>query len=374
MSSCTTDYEYDLHGRLLAETRTLVYHGGTTITKKFVFLYEESEKVGIIYTNSGGTKAYYYYDKNPRGDVIGILDNSGNIVVKYTYDAYGNCTRGYTTNNDLADSNPIRYRSYYYDEDTGLYYLNARYYNPQWRRFISPDDTAYLDPDNSNGLNLYAYCRNDPINYSDPSGCLAISTIIIGCLAAFAVGSTVSAVSQGFQYGWDEINVGQVFVDGAFAAVSVALSATGIPFIASVGVGAAMGFGQYAIGSKFHNEAMTPQGIIISTILGGIGGAISGEGAKNLKTLATIYNKMTGRASQGVKALITAAQRYGFGSKQFALVNNLYGKAIQTAVNQGINKAFVGATIKIIATTICTPFISAGCNIIVPSVIDFIIN
>ena len=52
-----------------------------------------------------------------------MLDILGNIVVKYTYDAYGNCTRGYTTNNDLADSNPIRYRSYYYDEDTGLYYL-----------------------------------------------------------------------------------------------------------------------------------------------------------------------------------------------------------------------------------------------------------
>ena len=307
-------------------------------------------------------------------DCLAILDNSGNTVVKYTYDAYGNCNCTYSYNTDLANSNPIRYRSYYYDEDTGLYYLNARYYDPQWRRFISPDDTAYLDIESVNGLNLYAYCRNDPINYSDPSGCLAISTIIIGCLAAFAVGSTVSAVSQGFQYGWDEINVGQVLVDGAFAAVSVALSATGLPFIASVGVGAAMGFGQYAIGSAFHNEDMTLQGVIISTALGGIGGAISGAGANNLKTLASIYDDMTGRASQGVKALITAAQRYGFGSKQFALVNNLYGKAIQTAVNQGINKAFVGGTIKIIGTTIGTPFISAGCSIIVPSIIDFIIN
>ena len=306
-------------------------------------------------------------------DVKEMLDISGNIMVKYKYDAWGNCTTT-TANYDIAEANPFRYRSYYYDEDTELYYLNARYYNPKWRRFISPDDTAYLDVENANGLNLYAYCRNDPINYSDPSGCLAISTIIIGCLAAFAVGSTVSAVSQGFQYGWDEINVGQVLVDGAFAAVSVALSATGLPFIASVGVGAAMGFGQYAIGSAFHNEAMTLQGVIISTVLGGIGGAISGAGAKNLKTLASIYDDMTGRASQGVKALITAAQRYGFGSKQFALVNNLYGKAIQTAVNQGINKAFVGGTIKIIGTTIGTPFISAGCSIIVPSIIDFIIN
>ena len=55
-------------------------------------------------------------------------------------------------------------RSYYSDDDTGLYYLNARYYSPKWRRFISPDDTSYLDPENVNGLNLYCYCGNDPIN------------------------------------------------------------------------------------------------------------------------------------------------------------------------------------------------------------------
>ena len=70
----------------------------------------------------------------------------------------------------LAKANPIRYRGYYFDQDTGLYYLNARYYSPELRRFISPDDTAYLDPKNANGLNLYAYCYNDPVNYADPSG------------------------------------------------------------------------------------------------------------------------------------------------------------------------------------------------------------
>lgn len=59
---------------------------------------------------------------------------------------------------------------YYSANDTGLYYCNARYYSPKWRRFISPDDTTYLDPESVNGLNLYCYCNNDPINYCDPSG------------------------------------------------------------------------------------------------------------------------------------------------------------------------------------------------------------
>jgi RHS repeat-associated protein len=325
--------------------------------------------IGVMYNSQP-----YYYHRNLQGDVIAIYDANGEKQVEYAYDAWGNCEIVYGENSNLASLNPIRYRGYYYDTETKLYYLNARYYSPEWRRFISPDAAGYIDPETPNGLNLYAYCYNDPVNFADPSGCLAISTIIIGCLAAFVVGSTVSAISQGFQYGWDEISVGQVLVDGAIAAGSVALSSTGLPFIASVGIGATMGLGQYAIGSVFHNETMTLQGAIISIALGGLGGAISGAGAKNLKTLASIYDDMTGRTAQGVKALITAAQRYGFGSKQFALVNNLYGKTIQTAVNQGIHKAFVGGAIKIIGTTIATPFISEGCNIIVPIIVDFIIN
>ena len=71
-----------------------------------------------------------------------------------------NCTiSGETTDIAVAQANPIRYRGYYYDEDTGLYYCSARYYSPKWRRFISPDDTAYLDPSSVNGLNQYCYCN-----------------------------------------------------------------------------------------------------------------------------------------------------------------------------------------------------------------------
>jgi RHS repeat-associated protein len=105
------------------------------------------------------------------GDVVAIYDSNGAKVVEYAYDAWGNCTvKGTTSNYNLAYDNPIRYRGYYYDEDTKLYYLNARYYSPEWRRFISPDDTYYLDPESVNGLNLYCYCGNDPINFVDPSG------------------------------------------------------------------------------------------------------------------------------------------------------------------------------------------------------------
>ena len=65
---------------------------------------------------------------------------------------------------DLANSNPIRYRGYYYDRETGLYYLNARYYNPEWRRFISPAQIGALNPNAANGLDVYSYARNNPVN------------------------------------------------------------------------------------------------------------------------------------------------------------------------------------------------------------------
>ena len=119
----------------------------------------------------GSIASTYYFQRNLQGDVVAIYNKNGTLKAKYLYDAWGNCTiSSETTDYDVANTNPIRYRGYYYDSDTGLYYCNARYYSPKWRRFISPDDTAYLDPESPNGLNLYCYCYNDPVNFFDPSG------------------------------------------------------------------------------------------------------------------------------------------------------------------------------------------------------------
>ena len=167
---CDTTYQYDQSGRLIREHLTERNNDGSPITREFIYLYDETGMIGVMYGVNGSTAQLYYYHRNLQGDVIAIYDASGEKKVEYAYDAWGNCSVVYAADLGLADTNPIRYRGYYFDRETGLYYLNARYYNPEWRRFIWPDDTAYLDLATPNGLNLYAYCYNDPVNYFDPNG------------------------------------------------------------------------------------------------------------------------------------------------------------------------------------------------------------
>ena len=106
-------------------------------------------------------------------------------MVKYVYDAWGNHKVCSSTGAEISDTthvghiNPIRYRGYYYDVETGLYYLQTRYYDPQVGRFISPDSVDYLDPKSINGLNLYAYCGNAPVNNADPTGHSFIYALLI---------------------------------------------------------------------------------------------------------------------------------------------------------------------------------------------------
>jgi len=110
----------------------------------------------------------YYYLTNLQGDVIAILSGSGQTVVTYTYDAWGNpVSFSGITVPGLRELNPLRYRGYVYDEETGLYYLQSRYYNPAWGRFISADRQLN---DNILGANLFTYCENNSVNKVDYDG------------------------------------------------------------------------------------------------------------------------------------------------------------------------------------------------------------
>ena len=95
----------------------------------------------------------------------------------------------------IGNINSIRYRGYYFDKETGLYYCNSRYYSPELCRWISADSIDYLDPESINGLNLYAYCLNNSIMYVNPTD--QNTLLIIGLLAgSFTLGFGASVVGQ----------------------------------------------------------------------------------------------------------------------------------------------------------------------------------
>ncbi len=160
------DHSYVLDGSTIVK-ETIEYasaFNGNYLTT-LEYYYDES---GISSFRYNGT--LYYYVKNLQGDVIGIMDGSGAVVVEYTYDAWGNIL---SVTGSLASTvgqiNPFRYRGYYYDSETGLYYLNSRYYDAEVGRFINADGIVGANG-GIVGFNMFAYCNNNPVMFADPSG------------------------------------------------------------------------------------------------------------------------------------------------------------------------------------------------------------
>ena len=139
----------------------------------------------------------YFYITNQMGDVLAITDTEGNIVGNYEYDAWGKVL---TADTDIAKQNPIRYRGYYYDNETGYYYLQSRYYDSDICRFINADvpGIAKLSKEISTGTNLFSYCDNEPINYSDQTGLKRININKILNLTGIlmAIYSAISALAS----------------------------------------------------------------------------------------------------------------------------------------------------------------------------------
>ena len=161
-------YEY-LNGKLMHETRG---------EKVFDYCYDANGQLyAVSYKANSSTNAVtYYFAHNWRGDITSIYDGNGNVVAKYEYDVWGNVltvsnasNQEITDPNHIANLNPFRYRSYYYDSESGLYYLMSRYYDPVTHRFVNADG-YFQSGDNILDTNMNAYCQNNPIMNSDPTG------------------------------------------------------------------------------------------------------------------------------------------------------------------------------------------------------------
>ena len=180
-----------------------IYDGDLQYGFNLVFDYDESGKL-ISVSEPGFT---FFYIRDGLGNIIKLVDEQGNDVVKYSYDSWGKVTINTISSlHPSARFNPFMYKGYIYDVETGLYCCNSRYYNPELRRFISPDSVDYLEPESINGLNLYAYCGNDPINKYDPTGHFGIGlTLLIATGIGLAFGLGTEIVKQASKDGkfWD---------------------------------------------------------------------------------------------------------------------------------------------------------------------------
>ena len=207
LASATVDgkqvsYTYDMSGVRTSKTVDGTTYNYTTLSGKVMrqtwgnksleFVYDDgNQPFAMIYKHGSETELYYYL-VNAQGDVAAILDSSGKIAASYDYDAWGNCTVYNSSDAAIGDLNPLRYRGYYYDAETGFYYLQSRYYDFANCRFINADG---LFTDGFIGANLFAYCANNPVNTTDPTGNFAITAI--AALITFGVALVATALAVG---------------------------------------------------------------------------------------------------------------------------------------------------------------------------------
>lgn len=200
VGSTNISYTYDMAGVRSSKTVGSTTYKFTTLSglvtrqtgggKTIDFVYDENNQPLAMKYN--GT--LYYYVLNAQGDVVRIVNSSCGTVASYTYDPWGKII---SSSGTLADINPLRYRGYYYDSETGFYYLQSRYYDPEIGRFINADSYASTDATGLLSTNMFAYCENDPVNRSDPSGeAFSLITIAVGATVGALVNAAGTAVAN----------------------------------------------------------------------------------------------------------------------------------------------------------------------------------
>ena len=205
VNGTTTEYFYN--GEILAGQKT----GDDVI----VFMYDNNgDTFGFIYN---GTE--YYYIKNAQNDVTAIASADGTVIANYYYDAWG-YPEDITGNTEIANLNPLRYRSYYYDTESELYYLNTRYYCAEIGRFINSDNENLPTASTSvfTDKNMFAYCDNNPLVRVDNEG--ELWHIVAGAIVGAAIGAISEAAKGGNGY--------TIFVSAVAGGLSGGLACTGL--------------------------------------------------------------------------------------------------------------------------------------------------
>ena len=240
LASATVDgkqvsYTYDMSGVRTSKTVNGTTYNYTTLSGKVMrqtwgsksleFVYDDGNQPFAMIYKHGQTTELYYYVLNAQGDVIALLNADGTLAASYNYGAWGN----YSVHDDkgakitkasfIGHINPLRYRGYYYDRETRLYYLQSRYYDFANCRFINADTFATTDANGFLSANMFAYCENNPVGNSDSEGEFPIQVVaaaVSGVVNLATSWASAKATGQTF-----------TFLDGAVAFVAGAVGVFG---------------------------------------------------------------------------------------------------------------------------------------------------
>ena len=320
----TVEYTYDMSGVRTSKTVNGTTYNYTTLSGKVMrqqwgsksleFVYDDGNQPFAMIYNDGSTTTLYYYVLNAQGDVIALLNSAGALVASYNYGAWGNYSvhdkdgKKNTSASFIGHINPLRYRGYYYDRETRLYYLQSRYYDFANCRFINADTFATTDANGFLSANMFAYCENNPVMRVDPDGSSPLS-LVINTLVGAGVAAASAAINANIA--GSPISTGDLIKAAAVGAVSGFLSsvspvqdmtaAFGATVSAVVTFAGAMNSGS-SIGEAALSSAVAATSTYVSSKLGAsaFGSAVGksvdvGKGIIGLYTSAS----MEGLASSG---------------------------------------------------------------------------
>ncbi len=251
-SANNIEYKYNAEGMRIekvidGETTKYTYDKDRLINQisgdeRFDFLYDEN---GELYGFIENSEHKYFYVRDYLKNILGIVDINGNLVVTYKYDAYGRCAL--VKGDAVGKRNPFRFKGYYYDTESGMYYCGSRYYIPILCRWLTMDSPSFLDPKDINSLNLFAYCANDPVNKIDDNGkfpILLTAILVIATIGGALIGGLKAHKDAekegktGGQLVWDTIK-------GTLIGASLGLAAGGFVVCGISGFAAIGAFSVY---------------------------------------------------------------------------------------------------------------------------------
>ena len=319
----------------------------------------------------------YLYRKDAQGNVIALINESGVIVARYLYDAWGNVSVVDNNGSLISDANhignlnPFRYRGYYYDTETKLYFLKTRYYDPEIGRFMTIDSIAYLLPNVVNGLNLYSYCGNNPVMNIDTNGCSWKSFWrSVGNWFSNAGKTIWNGVKTVATTVWDGITTAATAVGNFFATYGAAIGAGALAILVLAGgivgsiftgglagaaiLGAGIGFfggvaSNMAIQASNNGFANMDFGAAMkSAVIGAFIGAVSGAISFGFGTIGSFYGQMAGNALSNMTiAGLSVGNAFSYlgGASLFSAIGTgagyLLGSFVGTALgNELMNNLF----------------------------------